>query len=68
MRDVLCCCKPENKIGELPEGSPLPIRDTIDENGKFGQAYSSDNLNLDSIRAMPGFTMGKKGTKKTWRK
>lgn len=67
--DVLCCCKPENKIGELPEGSPLPIWDTIDEHGNIGKAYSSDNLNLDSIRAMDGFQMGKrKGGKKTWKK
>lgn len=67
--DVLCCCKPENKIGELPKGAPLPIWETIDENGKLGRAYSSDNLDLESIRAMDGFTMGKrKGSKKTWKK
>lgn len=66
--EVLCCCKPENVIGELPEGASLPIWDTIDEHGNIGKAYSSDNLDLDSIRAMPGFEMGKKRKpRKTWR-
>lgn len=68
MIDVLCCCEPENVIGELPEGAFLPLRKTIDANGREGIAYSSDNLSLDNIRAMPGFEMGKKRKpRKTWR-
>lgn len=71
MIEVLCCCKPENVIGMLPEGAPLILRDTEYEDGTFaGHAYDSHGLSENAIRALPGFMEA--GTKrkphKTWRK
>ena len=68
MIEVRCCCKPENLIGQLPEGAVLPLRELDD--GTI--AYSSEGHAEEEIRAMPGFqryvASGRGGTKKTWRK
>ena len=72
--EVLCCCRPDNLLGYLPEGSRLALRETIDTDGNVGVAYSSEGLELGALAAMPGFVAGPKRKPKpkgkparTWR-
>ena len=62
--DVRCCCKPENLMGELPEGLPYPTRELDD--GTF--AYVAHALPKSMLEEMPHRKGKGKGKRKTWRK
>lgn len=52
MKEVLCCCTPENVMGALPaDSTALQLRETTD--GEM--LFSSGHRSLEELRRIPGF-------------
>lgn len=65
LKEVRCCCTPENLIGYVPEDANLPIRELDD--GSF--AFTAENHDHNAVRQMEGFIESEgKGKKKKWRR
>lgn len=65
---VLCCCSPENQLGELPaSSSALPRRVAIDEQGNESMAFDSGHQSLEELQQIPEFVSATQPSKKTWK-
>ncbi len=68
MREVRCCCHPENLIGYLPEDTMVGILKSRQlEDGTW--AFEAPNHDHDVVKNMAGFVTAEgKSKKKKWKR